>query len=81
MFLSLGVRLYIYMSTQMWRSHYYFSISVYLQSDPKTVMKRIRKRGRREEAHITMEFLEGLHTLHEDWLVHKNTTFRMPSEK
>ncbi len=44
-------------------------------------MDRIRKRGRPEEKHLTMDFLEGLHRLHEDWLVHKNTTFKLPSNK
>ena len=30
---------------------------------------------------MTMEFLESLQRLHEDWLVHKNTTFPLPSER
>lgn len=54
---------------------------VYLQTDPSVVMERIKKRGRKEEAHITMEFLEGLQRLHEDWLVHRNTSFPIPSKK
>lgn len=56
-------------------------LTVYLQSNPSVVMERIRKRGRKEEANIAMSFLEDIHTLHEDWLVHRNTSFPLPSKK
>jgi len=50
----------------------------YLQSDPVVVMDRIKKRGRPEESTISLEFLEGLNRLHEDWLIHRNTTTDAP---
>jgi len=56
-------------------------LTVYLQTDPQVVMERIKRRGRKEEAHITMDFLNSIQRLHEDWLVHKNTTFPMPSKR
>lgn len=56
-------------------------LTIYLQTNPKVVMERITRRGRKEEAHITMDFLNSIQRLHEDWLVHKNTTFPIPSKK
>ena len=54
-----------------------------MQSDPVVVMDRIKKRGRPEESTISLEFLEGLNRLHEDWLIHRNTTTdaHIPSKK
>ena len=49
-----------------------------MQSDPVVVMDRIKKRGRPEESTISLEFLEGLNRLHEDWLIHRNTTTDAP---
>lgn len=56
-------------------------LTVYLQTDPSVVVDRIKKRGRKEEAHVNMEFLTGIHKLHEDWLIYKNSTFPLPSQK
>jgi len=56
-------------------------LTVYLKSEPSVVIDRIRKRGRPEEANMSMEFLESLNRLHEDWLVHRNTSFPLPSER
>ena len=47
---------------------------VYLQTDPKTALNRIKDRGRPEEKGIQLSFLESLHSLHENWLIHKNGT-------
>ena len=55
--------------------------SVYLQADPVVVLDRIKKRGRPEEASISLEFLQGLNRLHEDWLIHGNSTARVPSKR
>ena len=44
-------------------------------------MERIKRRGRKEEKNLTMDFLRGIYKLHEDWLMHKNTTFPLPSKK
>ena len=54
---------------------------MYLRSEPSVVIDRIRKRGRPEEAHMGIEFLESLNRLHEDWLVHRNTSFPLPSDR
>ena len=54
---------------------------VYLQTDPKVAFDRIKKRGRPEEKGIQLPFLESLHTMHENWLIHKNLTLstRIPA--
>jgi len=49
-------------------------IIVYLQTPPKIAYDRIKRRGRAEENGIQMPFLEDLHRLHEDWLIHRNST-------
>lgn len=47
---------------------------VYLQTDPEIAYQRAVSRGRPEEATLQKEFLYGIHRLHEDWLIHGNTT-------
>ncbi|CAG0890129.1 unnamed protein product [Darwinula stevensoni] len=42
---------------------------VYLRSSPETVLQRIEKRGRPEEEKISLEYLQSLHVLHEEWLM------------
>eukprot|EP00095_Tigriopus_kingsejongensis_P003612 maker-scaffold49_size462716-snap-gene-1.18 protein:Tk03612 transcript:maker-scaffold49_size462716-snap-gene-1.18-mRNA-1 annotation:"thymidine kinase mitochondrial precursor" len=56
-------------------------LTVYLQSNPEVVWERIKRRGRKEEANISKDFLWNIHRLHEDWLVHKNTSFPLPSDR
>ena len=55
-----------------------YLIPVYLQTDPETAMQRVKKRNRSEESNISMDFLNGLHRLHEDWLIHGNSTAQAP---
>ncbi len=56
-------------------------MSVYLRNDPEVALERVRARGRPEEASVQLGFLQGIHNIHEDWLIHRNTTFQMPSPK
>ena len=55
----------------------------YLQTEPEIAFERVQRRGRVEEKSIQMDFLNGLHKLHEDWLIHGNSTAqaRVPSPK
>ncbi|AEW69616.1 deoxynuclease kinase [Helicoverpa zea nudivirus 2] len=43
---------------------------VYMRTDPSVAMERTIRRGRMEESHIELPYLEKLHELHEDWLIH-----------
>ncbi|OTF79217.1 hypothetical protein BLA29_000763 [Euroglyphus maynei] len=44
---------------------------VYLRTDPEVVRKRIRKRSRREEDPISIEYLTEIHKLHEKMFIEK----------
>jgi len=52
---------------------------VFLKTNTETVARRIKKRGRIEEKNIDMSFVDGINRLHEDWLVHQNTSFSVPA--
>lgn len=45
--------------------------AVYLRAQPSTCMARLRKRGRPEEASVPVDYLEQLHSRHEEWLIHE----------
>lgn len=47
---------------------------IYLRADPEVCNERRQVRDRQEETDIPLDYLEALHTRHEDWLVHKTTT-------
>ncbi|CAG4983930.1 deoxynucleoside kinase [Colias croceus] len=44
---------------------------VYLKSSPSVVYERIKKRARSEEQCVPLDYIEQLHTLHEDWLINR----------
>lgn len=44
---------------------------IYLQASPDICMGRLQKRHRKEEANISLNYLESLHKKHEDWLINK----------
>ncbi len=53
--------------------NYFFSMLVYLRTNPEVVQKRIMQRARKEERAVPMSYIEALHKIHEDWLHHKSS--------
>ncbi|KAL8590032.1 hypothetical protein ACOMHN_007057 [Nucella lapillus] len=51
---------------------------VYLYTSPEKCLERIKERCRSEETGITLELLQNLHTLHEDWLKRKRFPCQAP---
>lgn len=49
--------------------------TVYLRASPEVVYERMKKRGRPEENTVPFEYLEQLHTSHEQWLMSNNEKF------
>lgn len=43
---------------------------VYLRTSPEVVYERMKKRARSEEACVPLTYLQQLHELHENWLIH-----------
>lgn len=41
---------------------------IYLRATPDICMGRMKRRSRQEEVGVQMEYLQGLHQKHEDWL-------------
>ncbi|XP_014664194.1 PREDICTED: thymidine kinase 2, mitochondrial-like [Priapulus caudatus] len=46
---------------------------VYLRTRPEVCLVRMHKRNRKEENNISLAYLNNLHELHENWLVHQRT--------
>lgn len=47
-------------------------IYIYLKASPETCANRIKKRGRKEEESIGLEYLKGLNDYHDSWLLNKS---------
>ena len=41
---------------------------VYLRTDPETAFERLRKRNRKEEHKVSMNYIKEIHARHEEWL-------------
>ncbi|XP_058869701.1 deoxycytidine kinase 2-like isoform X1 [Acipenser ruthenus] len=46
---------------------------VYLRADPQKCLERLGRRARQEERSVDLQYLERLHSQHEDWLIEKTT--------
>lgn len=44
---------------------------VYVRAPPEVSYQRLIDRDRKEECGVPFEYIQDLHTLHEDWLIHK----------
>lgn len=44
---------------------------IYLRTTPETLMHRIKTRNRPEERDMDVNYLQLIHQLHEDWLIHQ----------
>ena len=48
---------------------------MYIQCDVDVLLERIAKRGRKEEANLDVAFLHSIQRRHDDWLIHRNSSF------
>ncbi|KAK0181428.1 hypothetical protein PV327_003716 [Microctonus hyperodae] len=51
---------------------------VYLRTSPQIVYDRMRARARKEEDCVSLKYLEEIHEIHENWLLHR-TIFSVPA--
>jgi len=51
---------------------------VYMRTSPEVALTRLMERGRGEEHLIAKQYIDDLHQLHEDWLVHGKHTLPAP---
>lgn len=50
--------------------HIQADMIVYLRTSPEIVYERMKKRARSEESCVPLAYLQELHELHENWLIH-----------
>ncbi|XP_058468047.1 deoxynucleoside kinase isoform X1 [Malaya genurostris] len=50
--------------------HIQADLIVYLRTSPEIVFERMKKRARCEESCVPLKYLQELHDLHENWLIH-----------
>lgn len=55
------------------------SLAVYVRCGVDVLASRIRRRGRLEESGLSRKFLTDIQGRHDDWLVHKNSSFPVPA--
>jgi deoxyadenosine/deoxycytidine kinase len=41
---------------------------IYLRTEPQKCLERMQKRGRKEELNVSIDYLNKIHELHEEWL-------------
>ena len=46
---------------------------IYLRVEPEICHARLQRRARHEEESVSLEYLDQLHELHENWLVHEHS--------
>ena len=51
---------------------------VYIRAEPELCFGRMSGRHRNEEANVSMQYINNLHDLHEDWLI-RRTKFTVPN--
>ncbi|XP_078285111.1 deoxycytidine kinase 2-like [Rhinoraja longicauda] len=54
---------------------------VYLRASPEKCLERLQQRGREEERGVQLDYLEKLHSQHENWLVNKSTELHFENLK
>ncbi|XP_011629962.1 deoxynucleoside kinase-like isoform X1 [Pogonomyrmex barbatus] len=47
------------------------NLIVYLRTTPEIVYERMKRRGRKEENAVSLEYLKQIHQIHDDWLYHQ----------
>merc|ERR1712168_1476731 len=47
---------------------------VYLRTSPEVAMSRVKSRNRSEEQAIPLSYYQMMHKLHDDWLIHQNSS-------
>ncbi|KAL7727317.1 hypothetical protein ACLKA6_008603 [Drosophila palustris] len=51
--------------------HVQADLIIYLRTTPEVVYERMKERARSEESCVPLKYLQELHELHEDWLIHQ----------